>query len=351
MDALIEFEGRKVGLGCPVFLIAEAGVNHNGSLDMARKLIFEAKAAGADCVKFQTFKADRVVTSVAPKAAYQNRVTDPAEKQIDMLRKLELDEGVYGDLIAACRSEGIVFTSTPYNEDDIEFLVSLDVPVLKAASIHIAEPKFLQAMAATGKPLLVSTGMATWEEVSLAIRAIRETGNQKFVMLQCTTNYPSAVADAHLNAMTEMARRYDCLVGYSDHTQSRVPCIASVAMGACVIEKHFTLDQSLPGPDHTTSEDPIGFRALVDAVREAELSLGSSEMAPTDAERANMEGMRRSLTAKVAMRKGHVVGDADLICRRPATGLAPKHWEEVVGRIVKRDIAEGEILAWDDFGA
>lgn len=350
MAVSFEVEGRKVGPSHPVFLVAEAGVNHNGSAEMARQLVRAAKAAGADCVKFQTFKAERVVTEAAPKAVYQTKVTDPAESQIDMLRKLELDEGAYGDLITACKAEDIVFTSTPYNEEDIDFLMSLDVPVLKAASIHLVEPKFLQAMAATGKPLLVSTGMATWDDVDLAIRAIRETGNENFVMLQCTTNYPSAVADAHLNAMTEMARRYDCLVGYSDHTQSRVPCIASVGMGACVIEKHFTLDRGLPGPDHTTSEDPDGFRVLSAAVREAELALGRAEMAPTEAERANMEGMRRSLTAKVAIAKDRVITDADLICRRPATGVAPKFWDDVVGKVAKRDIAAGEMLAWGDLG-
>lgn len=348
MENILKIANRKVGPGHPVFLIAEAGVNHNGSVETARDLIRAAKAAGADCVKFQTFKADRVVTEDAPKAAYQTKVTDPAESQIDMLRKLELDEGAYGDLIAACKAEDIVFTSTPYNEEDIEFLVSLDVPVLKAASIHLVEPKFLQTMAATGKPLLVSTGMANWEDVGLAVRAIRETGNENFVMLQCTTNYPSAVADAHIFAMAEMGRRYDCLTGYSDHTQSHIPCIAAIAMGACVIEKHFTLDRGLSGPDHIASEDPAGFKALVKSVRDAELSLGSAVMEPTEAERANMQGMRRSITAKTAIAKGQVIDDADLICRRPATGIAPREWDAIVGKTASRDIPAGTAISWDD---
>ena len=263
-------------------------------ISLAKDLISAAKLAGADCVKFQTFKAERVVQSSAPKAAYQNLVTNPNESQLAMLKRLELRENHYLQLIDHCKNNEILFTSTPYNEEDIEFLQSLDVPILKAASIHIAEPRFLQRMAETGIPLVISTGMATWDEIDEAVKAISATGNNNFVLLQCTTNYPSLVEDTNLNAISTMKSRYKCPVGYSDHTQSHTACIASVSLGVKVIEKHLTIDTSLEGPDHSTSETPERFKQLVDYIREAELSLGSSDKFPSAAELANMRGMRRS---------------------------------------------------------
>lgn len=337
-----------IGQDHPVFVIAEAGVNHNGDPGMAAELIRQAKLAGAHCVKFQTFKAERVVTANAPKASYQMKVTDPAQSQLAMLRALELSENAYGDLVALCADEGLLFTSTPYNEEDIEFLRELGVPLLKSASIHLAEPRFLQRLAETGLPLVVSTGMATWEELGEAVNAIRSTGNEQFVLLQCTTNYPSLVADTNLRAMVEMGQRYHCLTGYSDHTQSHAPCIGAVALGACVIEKHFTLDQTLPGPDHGTSEDPQGFANLVGAIHDIEAALGSREKKPTEAEIANMPGMRRSIAARNELSAGHQIGDDDLTCKRPASGIAPREWGNLLGRRVKKVVPAGELLSWDD---
>jgi len=348
--APITIEGRSVGERQPVFIIAEAGVNHNGDVARAVDLIHAAKAAGADCVKFQTFKAERVVTRTAPKASYQMRVTDPAESQLSMLQKLELDENAYGDLIVLCRQQNIIFTSTPYNEEDVAFLDGLDVPLLKSASIHIAEPRFLQRMAETGRPMIVSTGMANWEEIDEAVKAIRSTGNENFVLLQCTTNYPSLLRDTNLRAMVNMQARYGCNVGYSDHTQSHVPCIGSVALGACVIEKHITLDRQMPGPDHSTSEAPEEFSSLVNSIREMEAAMGSADKVPTPAERANMPGMRRSLSARRALRKGARISDEDLTARRPMSGIAPREWPRLLGCIVLRDIAEGEMLPRDALG-
>jgi N,N'-diacetyllegionaminate synthase len=339
---------NRIGPDAPVFVIAEVGVNHNGSLDMALELIRAAKAAGADCVKFQTFKSDRVVSADAPKAAYQLKVTDQAESQIDMLRKLELGEDAYPGLIALCRELGILFSSTPYNEEDIAQLDALDVPILKAASIHCGEPHFLRVMAETGRPVILSTGMATWEEVDRAVATLRATGNDNFVVLQCTTNYPSDVADANLRTMAAMAERYGCLVGYSDHTLSHAPCIASVALGACVIERHFTLDTTLPGPDHSSSDTPESFGRLVRMIRDAQAALGSAEKQPTAAERKNMTGMRRSIFARRDIAAGKTIEDADLICKRPATGIAPSQWDEIVGRPSTRAIAAGEMLSAAD---
>jgi N,N'-diacetyllegionaminate synthase len=344
----ITIAGHRVGPSHPAFLIAEAGVNHNGDVAMAAELIRAAKRSGADCVKFQTFKAERVVTASAPKARYQTLVTDPAESQIDMLKKLELDENAYGDLIELCKAEGIIFTSTPYNEEDIDFLDALDVPVLKAASIHLAEPWFLKRMANTGRPLIISTGMANWDELTRAIEAIRSTGNENFVLLQCTTNYPSLIADTNLNAMVAMRDRFKCLVGYSDHTQSHIPCLGGVALGACIIEKHFTLDKSLPGPDHSTSETPEEFALLVRDIRIMEQALGSYDKAPSGAEQANMEGMRRSIVAKRNIRSGQPITEADLTCKRPATGLAPSEWDNVIGKFAAHDIQAGAMLNMRD---
>jgi N,N'-diacetyllegionaminate synthase len=348
MTEVFNIGSRLVGRGQSIFIIAEAGVNHNGDPRMAAELVRAAKQAGADCVKFQTFKAERVVTPDAPKASYQMRVTDPGQSQLAMLRSLELSEDLYGELVALCVAEGVLFTSTPYNEEDVDFLHALDVPVLKSASIHLAEPRFLQRMAETGRPLIVSTGMATWDELSEAVQAIRATGNDRFVLLQCTTNYPSLIQDTHLRAMEEMGHRLQCLVGYSDHTQSHVPCLGAVAMGACVIEKHFTLDKSLPGPDHSTSETPEDLAALVADIRTMEEALGGPEKQPTEAECANMLGMRRSLAARRALPSGHTLTDADLTCKRPASGIAPREWVRLLGRKTVRPVPAGVLLQWDD---
>jgi N-acetylneuraminate synthase/N,N'-diacetyllegionaminate synthase len=337
-----------IGTGKPAFIIAEAGVNHNGDESVAAELIRKAKQSGADCVKFQTFKAERVVTANAPKANYQKFVTDPNQSQLDMLRAIELSEQAYGDLISLCESEDIVFTSTPYNEEDIYFLSELGVPLLKSASIHIAEPRFLQRLAETGLPLVVSTGMASWSEIDEAVEAIRSTGNEQFVLLQCTTNYPSLLSDTHLRAMVEMRNREQCLVGYSDHTQSHVPCLGAIALGACVIKKHFTLDKNLPGPDHSTSETPDSFVKMVNDLRDMEIALGSKEKRPTEAERANMPGMRRSIAVRHALPAGHIICDEDLTCKRPASGIAPREWPRIIGRQTVREIPDGSLLAWDD---
>ena len=337
-----------IGAGKPTFIIAEAGVNHNGDEKAAAELVRQAKQAGADCVKFQTFKAERVVTALAPKANYQLSVTDPKQSQLDMLRSIELAEHAYGDLVALCANEEIVFTSTPYNEQDITFLYELGVPLLKSASIHIAEPRFLQKLAETGLPLIVSTGMASWNEIDEAVKAIRSTGNEHFVLLQCTTNYPSLLEDTHLRAMVEIGKRQQCLVGYSDHTQTHIPCLGATALGACVIEKHFTLDKNLPGPDHSTSETPDSFSALVESIRKIEIALGSNEKHPTKAEQENMLGMRRSIVSRNHLTAGHIISEEDLTCKRPASGIAPREWNKLIGKRTSRSLPEGTILQWDD---
>ena len=350
MVSPIKIEDATIGTGSPVFIIAEAGVNHNGDVALAKRLILAAKNAEATCVKFQTFKAERVVMAEAPKARYQLGTTDPRESQLAMFRKLELEMSFYESLIDLCRQNDIVFMSTPYNNEDVDFLDEIGAPAFKLASIHIVEPTFLQYVAEKGKPMIISTGMATLAEVDEAVRAVRETGNEQFVLLQCTTNYPSRAEDANLRTIQTMANAFEVLVGYSDHTQTDTACIASVALGACVIEKHFTLDKSLPGPDQSTSADPDEFHRLVLKIRETEKVLGSSIKKPTEVEQENMVGMRRSIVAKATISPGQIITPEMLTFKRPATGLRPTLADEIVGQIALYTIPAGEMITWKMIG-
>ena len=338
---------HSVGFGSPVFVIAEAGVNHNGDLDLARRLVIEAKEAGADCVKFQTFQAERVVTVDAPKAAYQLENTDAKESQLDMLRKLELSPEVYVDLIHLCKQMDIVFMSTPYNIEDVDFLDELGVAAFKLASIHVAEPYFIDYVARRGKPVILSTGMATVDEVSNAVQTFLRTGNQQLILLQCTTNYPSQPKDANLRAITTMRTEFGVPTGYSDHTETDVACVASIALGACVIEKHFTIDKSLPGPDQSSSANPQEFRSLVQRLKEVQIALGTGVKEPCEIERVNAIGMRRSIVARTRILSGEVIQADTLTFKRPATGLVPSLMEDVVGKVAALTIEPDQMLTWE----
>jgi N,N'-diacetyllegionaminate synthase len=322
------------------FVIAEAGVNHNGDLAQAQALVRAAKASGADCVKFQTFTAERVAVRSATKAAYQQRVTDPRESQVAMLRGLELSAAYHRVLAEQCADEGIRFLSTPYDLHDAELLATLGVPAFKLASIHLVELPLLRELAAFGIPLILSTGMATLAEVDTAVRTLRECGDTEFCVLQCTTNYPSRPADANLRAMTTMGQALGVPVGYSDHTEGIAISLAAVALGARVIEKHFTLDRTLPGPDHACSSDPAEFSALVRGLRDVEAALGNGIKAPTAAERENLPGMRRSVVATQPLVAGTVLRREHVAFKRPGTGFPPARLPELLGRTltVDRDV-------------
>lgn len=348
MPHSVSIDGRKIGSGYPAFIISEAGVNHNGSVDLAKQLIEASAACGADCVKFQTFQANRVAMSEAPKAAYQLEVTDAAESQVDMLRSLELPEDCYAELIETCRKAGIVFLSTPYNEEDVDLLVRAGAPALKLASIHAAEPSMLRYAAKTKLPLIVSTGMATHSEVAVAVDTIRQTGNNDFVILQCTTNYPSPTSDANLKAMVTMAEAFDVPIGYSDHTVSDLSAIAATALGACVFEKHFTLDPSMPGPDQSTSLDQNGLSQYVKVIRETESALGSGIKGPADNEVRNIVGMRRSIVTRHTIPKGSILRAEDLILKRPASGISAGEWDKAVGCTTSRTIKSDVQITWED---
>lgn len=348
MPESIEFGKFVVGNKSPAFIIAEVGVNHNGDLNLAKDLIYKAAECGANCVKFQTFKAERVVLADAPKAHYQLKTTDAGESQLQMLKKLELDRAFYEEVIDCCDRAGVFFMSTPYNEEDLEFLEDLQVKAYKLASIHAAEPSFAAQVASTGKPVILSTGMATLAEIDQTLRAIWATSNDQVVLLQCTTNYPSLPEDANLLAMKSMADVFDVIVGYSDHTVEDVACVASIALGAKVIEKHFTLDKSLPGPDHTSSSEPEEFAKLVGKIRLTEVCLGSGYKQPSDIEIKNALGMRRSIVAKHDIAEGTDLKMEHFTFKRPGTGLRPSSLEQIIGRKIRRNIAADQLVDWSD---
>jgi N-acetylneuraminate synthase/N,N'-diacetyllegionaminate synthase len=339
---------RRVGAGTPVFVIAEAGVNHDGDADRARRLVDVAADAGADAVKFQTFRADRVASATAPKAGYQLRATPAEESQQAMLRRLELSREAHEALKRRCDERRILFLSTPFDEDSVDFLDALGVPAFKIASGELTNVPLLTRVARAGKPIVLSTGMAFLGEVDEAVRTLRAAGNRALILLHCVSDYPADPADANLRAMATMASAFDVPVGYSDHTTGLETALAAVALGACVIEKHFTLDRSLPGPDHRASLDPAGLRRLVDGIRTVERALGDGRKVPASAEMAHRQGVRRSVAARVALAPGTVLTEALLESLRPGTGIAPADLPRLVGRTVRRPVGRGELLAWDD---
>jgi N-acetylneuraminate synthase/N,N'-diacetyllegionaminate synthase len=342
----IRIGGHRIAADAPAFLIAEIGVNHNGSLELAKRMIVEAKRAGADCVKFQSFKAERVVTRGAQKAQYQLSSTDPAESQFEMLRKLELPESFYPELLAVCEQQGVLFLSTPYSEEDVDLLSRYNVQAYKVASAMCVEPVFLRRLGKEGRPVILSTGMATLGEVEDGIQALREGGTQDIILLQCTTDYPARLEDANIRAMRTLADAFGLQVGFSDHTQSSTASVLSVGFGARVIEKHFTTDKTLPGPDQATSANPEEFAELVRAVREVELVLGNPVKGPSERERVNSRGMRRSVVSRVAIPAGIQITADMLTCKRPATGIAPRDLESLVGSRARVDISADELLQW-----
>lgn len=343
----ISFGNRLISEAESVFIIAEAGVNHNGDLNQGKQLIKEAARCGADCVKFQTFKADRVVTPSAPKANYQLKVTSKQESQLAMLEVLELNVEQHIELQKCCEENNILFLSTPYNLEDIDLLSRIGVDAYKIASGQIIELVFLKAIAQQGKPIFLSTGMATLREIDEAIDTIVQQGNDQLVLLQCTTNYPSKIGDANLKVIPTLKQAFGYSVGYSDHTMGCEAVIAAVAIGAAVIEKHFTLDKSLPGPDHSCSATPDELEKMVRNIRNVELAIGTGIKKPTAEEVKNSTGMRRSIVASQDIQKGDRFNSSNITFKRPATGLAPRYFEPIIGKRSTKNIIKNELLQMD----
>lgn len=325
-------------------IIAEAGVNHNGDLDLARRLIDVAARSGADVVKFQTFTADRLATRAAPKAEYQSQTTGTRESQHAMLRRLELSEEMHRQLMAHCQARGIEFLSTGFDIESVDLLVSLGQRQFKIPSGEITNLPYLRHIGQLGKPIIVSTGMATLDEVGAAIEALERAGTPRSSMtiLHCTTEYPAPIAEVNLRAMQSMQAAFGVKVGYSDHTPGIEIAIAAVAMGATLIEKHFTLDRSLPGPDHKASLEPAELGAMVAAIRNIEAALGDGIKRVTPSESKNQPIARKSLVARRAIRAGEPFSAENLAAKRPGTGVSPMRWDEIVGRGAPRDFAADE---------
>jgi N,N'-diacetyllegionaminate synthase len=329
------------------YIIAEAGVNHNGKIDLAIELINKAKEVGADCVKFQTFKTEDIVTNSAPKANYQLKVTDKNESQYDMLKKLELSKDSFKILKDECDKIGIDFISTPYSIADIDLLEEINIEVYKIASGQLTEPYFLRKVAEKMKPIILSTGMATLSEVFNAINTIKKI-NSDITVLQCTTNYPSLMSDANINAMLSIKSSCKVKVGYSDHVIENYACYSAVALGATIIEKHFTLDKKMDGPDHSCSLNPNEFKTLVEGIRKIEASLGNGIKEPTKLEMKNIKGMRRGLVAAETIKIGEVLNINNLTAKRPLSGISPLRFDELLGKKVNRKIQKDEAINEND---
>lgn len=340
----LKIGNRIIGTNQPCYIIAEVGVNHNGRLELAIESVRKAKEIGADCVKFQTFRTEEVVTESAPKAAYQLKVTDNCESQAEMLRKLELGYDDFRKVFRVCLDIGIDFLSTPYSISDANFLNDLNVSAFKIASGQIVEPAFLAHIAKFQKPIFLSTGMSNLAEVAEAVSIIRDEKNNNIILLQCNTNYPSQIEDANIRAMISMQSAFDTLVGYSDHVENNMACFAAVALGAKVIEKHFTLDRGLPGPDHLCSLTPEDFLKLVYGIRDVEKALGSPIKRITASEKKNIDGMRRSVVAARVIPEGKIIHQEDLALKRPGNGLSPKMAKYIIGKQANGRIEKDALL-------
>ncbi len=317
-------------------IIAEAGVNHNGSYDLACKLVDAAKDAGADIIKFQTFKAKNLVSADAKKAEYQKKTTGDTSQQ-EMLSKLELTYDDFKKLQMYCDQKGITFLSTPFDFESIEFLDSLNIPFWKIPSGEVTNYPYLVALAKTRRPVVMSTGMCDMDEICAAMDVLKEHGTTDIKLLHCNTEYPTPMEDVNLRAMKTMRDVFECEVGYSDHTQGIEVPIAAVAMGATIIEKHFTLDRNMEGPDHKASLEPQELAAMVSAIRNIEQALGSGEKKPSPSELKNREVVRKSIVAKQAIHAGELFTEDNLTTKRPGDGLNPMLWSDIVGMVSERD--------------
>ncbi len=331
----------------PVFIIVDAGVNHNGDLDLAKKLIDAAARSGADAVKFQTFNPDTLITKTAKRAKYQEKNIGGEETQYEMLKRLMLKREYHPSLKDYAEDKGLIFLSTPFSLDDADYLYDLGIPAFKVGSTDCNNIPYLKHIAKKGLPIILSTGMSSLEEVKESVLAIQNEGNDQIVVLHCTTNYPTAMEEVNLKVMDTLARELGTLVGYSDHTQGIEVPIAAAARGARIIEKHFTLDRNMEGPDHKASLEPGELEAMIRAVNNIEKSLGSGIKEPAPSELEVAEVARKSIVAGTDIPKGSVLSKNMLVLKRPGIGLKPAIIEELIGRKTKEDIKKDELIKWE----
>jgi len=329
-------------------IIAEAGVNHNGSIDTAKKMIDVAAKAGADFVKFQTFSTEALVTRTAEKAKYQKAFTVEEESQFNMLKKLELDRATHEELIQYCALKGTRFLSTAFDHDSIDMLAELNIPFYKTSSGEITNRPYLRHVGQMGKPVVMSTGMATLEEVWAAMDVLLEAGLKKvdLTILHCNTEYPTPIEDVNLQAMLTIQDKLGVKIGYSDHTLGIEIPVAAVAMGASIIEKHFTLDRSLSGPDHAASLEPNELKGMVSAIRNIELSIGDGIKRPSPSEIKNLPIARKSIVAKNTIKKGEIILEKNITTKRPGTGISPMEWNKVIGETAKKEFKPDDLIVF-----
>ncbi len=325
-----------------VFIIAEAGVNHNGSLELAYKLVDAAKEADADCVKFQTYITENDTAVNCEKAEYQK--TEQQESQYELLKKLELSFDDFRKIQEYCKKKGIMFLSTPFDIESLKFLEEIHMPIWKIASSEVENFQLLREMAKTHKPIILSTGMCTIEEISNAVDVLKKYGAGEIRILHCNTQYPTPMEDVNLKAMYELKSMFQCDIGYSDHTQGIEVPIAAVAMGATIIEKHFTLDRNMEGPDHVASLNPLELKEMVQAIRNIEKAIGTGKKVPSNSEKENRIAARKSIFARCEIKKGQKFTEENIIAKRPGGGVNPMRWEEVIGTCAVRNFKRDEMI-------
>lgn len=327
-----------------VYIIAEAGVNHNGNINIAKRLVDAAREAGADVVKFQTFQADKLASKYAQKAEYQLHTTVEKETQKEMLKKLELTYDMHVELIRYCKEVGIDFLSTPFDVDSIDLLESVGMNLYKIPSGEITNLPYLRKIGSLKKPVILSSGMSTMGEVKEAVKILKESGAADVSVLHCNTQYPTPMQDVNLNVMNSIRKEVGVCVGYSDHTEGIEVPIAAVAMGAEIIEKHFTLDKTMEGPDHKASLEPDELKAMVKAIRNIEMAMGDAEKNPTPSEKDNITVVRKSIVAKRRIEAGEIFSEDNITTKRPGTGISPMLWDSVMGATAKRKFEEDELI-------
>jgi len=342
----IKMSSYFIGEGEPCFIIAEVGVNHNGDVNLAKKLIEVAREAGAEAVKFQTFKAEEVVTQSAKKAGYQKETTSSEESQFEMIKKLELSGRDFEELSTYAREKGVIFLSSPFDKGSVDLLDRLGVPAFKVGSGEITNFPLLKHIAGKKKPIILSTGMSTLGEIEEALKIIQEEGVEEIILLHCVSCYPAKIEDMNLRAMETLRYAFKLPVGLSDHSIGITMPIAAAALGACVIEKHFTLDKNLPGPDHRASLEPEELKQMVKAIRDVERALGDGVKRPSAEEEENKKVARRSLVARVDIPEGAVITEEMLDVKRPGIGIEPRYLDIVVGRKAKKNIKPGELITF-----
>ncbi len=344
----IEIGHNKIGIGQPTFVVAEIGINHNGDIELAKKSIEAAAAAGANSVKFQSYETDDFIRDGSLTYSYESEGKRVTESQRAMFQRCELQPGDFKMLKSHCDELNMNFHATPTSALGVRRLVELGVGVSKNGSDFLTNLDVIAAMGRSGLPSVLSTGMATLAEIESAVEAFRQTGNDKLILLHCTSSYPTPFSEVHLNRMTTLRKAFNCPVGFSDHSVGSTAVIGAIALGACWIEKHFTIDKNLPGPDHRFSMSPMEFEHMVKRVREIEACMGSAAIAPSPAESEARVQFRISCAAANPLKKGHTILESDIVFLRPATGLAPEHKHRLIGRQTLRDLRSGENIGMND---